>query len=195
MITERDRDIINFIYDIGYASINHIADMFFPNQNYNYDLARKRLKKIKENSNYLKCIRNYDTNQLVYLPYESKLKNITKHKTVALNYLCGLKKLGCVMQKIELEKSFNNIIPDIFISFEFNGYRYYQLVEVQLRHDFVDINRFDNVMDNILQETNNIVPNVVIIQNTGKDYSKENKTPMDIIQLNLKLDDIAKVLI
>jgi len=195
MITERDREIINFIHTIGYASITHIAGMFFLDGKYGYDSARKRLKLIKENSQYLRSARNFDTNELIYYPFDSKLKNISKHKIITLDYLCGLKKLGCDIQKIEIEKNFNNIIPDIFISFIFEDYKYYQLVEVQIRHDYVDINRFNDVMSTIYKQTNDTIPSIVIIQNTKKDYSLENETPMTVFQIDTKLKNIAKVLI
>ena len=34
MITDRDREIISFIEDIGYATINNIAEMFFYKSKY-----------------------------------------------------------------------------------------------------------------------------------------------------------------
>ena len=47
MITDRDREIINFIDKIGFSTINHIADLFFNDNSFSYDLARRRLKKIR----------------------------------------------------------------------------------------------------------------------------------------------------
>ena len=69
------------------------------------------------------------------------------------------------------------------------------MLEVQLRHDYVDINRFNKVLTDILSVTNNVLPSIVIIQNTNKDYSIDNKTDMKVIRLNTALDDVVKVLL
>ncbi len=195
MITDRDREIINFIHDIGFITIEQAGKLFFNESKVSYDLARRRLKKIAEGSDYIKRFTNNETRQVIYITKESKLKKLSKHDILVIDYLAELKSLGADIEKIEVEKDFGGIIPDALISFTFNGYRYYQLLEVQLRHDYVDINRFNKVEDVILLVTNNVLPSIVIIQNTNKDYSKDNKTGMDIVQLRTSLDDVAKVLI
>ena len=195
MITDRDRDIINFIYDIGFLTIEQAGKLFFTDSKVPYDLARNRLKKLVKQELYIKAIRNTETKQLLYVPKESKLKRVSKHDLLVLDYLAELKVLGCEVEAVEVEKDFGGIIPDAYIRFVFNGYRYHQLLEIELRHDYVDINRFNKVKDKILQETNNILPTIVIVQDTNKDYSIDNKTDMEVVQLRTNLNDIAKVLL
>ena len=195
MITDRDRDIINFIYDIGFITIDQAGKLFFTDSKVPYDLARNRLKKLVKQDLYIKAIRNTETKQLLYVPKESKLKRVSKHDLLVLDYLAELKCLGCEVEAVEVEKDFGGIIPDAYIRFVFNGYRYHQLLEIELRHDYVDINRFNKVKDKILQETNNILPTIVIVQDTNKDYSTDNKTDMEVVQLRTNLNDIAKVLL
>lgn len=195
MITSKDREIINFIGEIGFSTINQIAKVFYSHSNYDYDLARKKLKKISKESNYLKSIRNSETNQLIYIPYESKLKKISKHNILIVDYLTHIKELGVEIEYMEIEKDFDGVIPDLFLKFTFNGNRYCQLVEVELRHDFVDINRYKEKKDLILAETNGYYPDIVIIQNTRKDYEKDNETPMKVINIKTDLSDLPKVLL
>ena len=195
MITDRDRDIINFIYDIGFLTIEQAGKLFFTDSKVPYDLARNRLKKLVKQDLYIKAIRNTETKQLLYVPKESKLKRVSKHDLLVLDYLAELKCLGCEIEAVEVEKDLGGIIPDAYIKFIFNGYRYHQLLEIELRHDYVDINRFNKVKDKILQETNNILPTIVIVQDTNKDYSIDNKTDMEVVQLRTNLNDIAKVLL
>lgn len=197
MITDRDKDIINFIDRIGYASIQNIQDMFFGNNRYGYDGARKRLRKIEEMGEYIYHFKNQETNELIYVPYNSKLKRVSTHNIKVLNYITKLSTLGCKITNVELEPVFNNIKPDAIICFEFNNYRYYQLIEVQIRHNYVDLNRFKNneTVDAILNRTNNIMPKIIIIQDTNRDYAKDNDTEFSIIQIGVSMDDIAKVLI
>lgn len=195
MITDRDRDIINFIYDIGFITIEQTGKLFFTDSKVPYDLARNRLKKLVKQDLYIKAIRNTETKQLLYVPKESKLKRVSKHDLLVLDYLAELKCLGCEVETVEVEKDFGGIIPDAYVRFVFNGYRYHQLLEIELRHDYVDINRFNKVKDTILQATNNTLPNIVIIQDTNKDYSVDNKTDMEVVQLRTNLNDVAKVLL
>lgn len=195
MITDRDRDIINFIYDIGFITIEQTGKLFFTDSKVPYDLARNRLKKLVKQDLYIKAIRNTETKQLLYVPKESKLKRVSKHDLLVLDYLAELKCLGCEVETVEVEKDFGGIIPDAYVRFVFNGYRYHQLLEIELRHDYVDINRFNKVKDKIIQETNNILPTIVIVQDTNKDYSADNKTDMEVVQLRTNLNDVAKVLL
>lgn len=195
MITDRDREIINFIYDFGFITIEQAGKLFFTDSNVAYDLARRRLKKISENSNYIKSRLNSETRQLLYVPKESNIKGASKHSILILDYLAELKALGVTVENVYVEKDYGGIVPDMIVIFRFGGYRMYQLVEVQLRHDVVDINRYERVISEILKDTNNVLPTIIIIQNTNKDYRKDNKTDMDIVQLRTDLSDVAKVLL
>lgn len=194
MITDRDKNIISFIEDIGYATITNIAEMFFNNSKYSYDLARKRLLKLYK-SNNLKKIHNFDTNEVVYLPYDSKRKSVSFHDIKLINYITKLSMLGCKINKVLIEPIFNNIKPDALISFELKGYMYYQLIEVQLRHAGVDLNRFKNndTINSILKESDNVAPKLIIIQNTNRDYEKENDTIFPITKINTDMDNILDV--
>ena len=195
MITERDREIINFIYDIGFATIEQIGHLFFQGKKTAYDLARRRLKKIKENGSYIKSIQNKETTQVVYIPINSERKNVTVHSLKIIDYVCELKKLDCEIERIEVEPTFGNIRPDAYVVFAFNGYRYHQLVEVQLRHGYVDIERFENGLNDILDKTQNILPSIIIIQNTKKIYPTVNSIGMNVIQLRTDMGEVAKVLL
>lgn len=193
MITDRDREVINFIEQIGYASITHIHKMFFAEAVYGYDIARKRLNKIV-GEGYIRKIRNTETNENIYIPQESKLKKVSIHNMKVIDYLCELSCLGCNIEQIEIEPIFGTVKPDALISFNFNGYRYWQLLEIQIRHDMVDTKRFNNVLDLILPRTNHTVPKLIIVQNTNKDYV-DAECELDIVQLKLDMREIAKVLI
>ncbi|WMJ81990.1 hypothetical protein RBU49_07000 [Clostridium sp. MB40-C1] len=195
MITSRDRKIINFIDKYGFLTIDQAAKLFFGNFKTQYDIARRRLKKILENGGYIRVFKNTETNQMIYAPEDSKLRKVSKHDLLVMDYVADIKTLGAELEKIEFEKDFDGAIADAFIIFKLGDYRYYHILEVQLRHDYVDINRYKNVINTILNETNNTLPKLIIVQNTNHDYTKENRTDMEIIQLDTSLSDIAKTVI
>jgi hypothetical protein len=196
MLTERDREIISFIDNIGWSTINNISNMFFSNNKFSYDLARKRLKKIKDIGDYIKCFVNSETTETIYVPYNSSKKKVSIHDVMVLNYICKLKLLGCTVDKTELEPVFGNIKPDALVQFTFNGYRYHQLIEMQIRHNLIDLDRYNNqgVMESILDRTNNTIPKLIIIQDTKINYSDNNPTQLDIVQMDTSMWDIAKVM-
>ncbi len=195
MITKRDREIINFIYDFGFITIEQCSKIFFNQSVSSYDLARRRLKKIAENNNYIKSKLNSETKQLLYIPKESTIKGISKHDLLVIDYLAELNSMGAEVENCFIEKNYDGVIPDALLIFTLGGYRFYQLLEVQLRHDIVNISRYLRVMDKILLDTNNVIPKIVIIQDTKKDYNKDNNTDIEVLQLKTNLEDIAKVLV
>jgi hypothetical protein len=197
LLTERDREIISFIDKIGYATIQNIASMYFSENKFSYDLARKRLKKIKEFEGYIKSFQNSETNETIYVPYNSNKKKVSIHDVMVLNYACKLKVIGCTLYNIELEPTFCNIKPDALVQYTINGYKYHQLVEMQIRHNLIDLDRYNKqgVMESILSKTNNTLPTLIIIQDTKINYADNNPTPMDIVQMDTTMWDIGKVLI
>jgi len=196
MLTERDREIISFIDKIGYATIQNIADLFFSQNRFSYDLSRKRLKKIKEMGNYVRSFQNSETTETVYVPFESNKKKVSIHDIMVLNYICKLNLLGCNIECTEIEPIFNNIKPDALVKFTFDNFQYAQLIEMQIRHNLVDLDRYNNqnVMNAILDKTDNIIPKLIIIQDTKINYAENNPTLMDIIQMDTSLGDIPKTL-
>jgi len=196
MLTPRDREIISFIDNIGYATIQNIANIFFNQNKFSYDLSRKRLKKIKDMGEYIKCFQNLETNETIYVPYNSTKKKVSIHDVMVLNYICKLRLLGCNIESTDIEPMFNNIKPDALVRFTVNGYRYYQLLEMQIRHNLIDLDRYNNqgVMDAILSKTNNTIPKLVIIQDTKINYSDNNPTQLDIIQMDTSMEDIIKAI-
>jgi hypothetical protein len=197
LLTERDREIISFIDKIGYATIQNIASMYFSENKFSYYLARKRLKKIKEFEGYIKSFQNSETNETIYVPYNSNKKKVSIHDVMVLNYACKLKVIGCTLYNIELEPTFCNIKPDALVQYTINGYKYHQLVEMQIRHNLIDLDRYNKqgVMESILSKTNNTLPTLIIIQDTKINYADNNPTPMDIVQMDTTMWDIGKVLI
>lgn len=195
MITKRDREIIDFINNFGCITIKQCGDLFFTNNKSCYDGARLRLKKIEKTKSYIKHMFNAETKEKIYIPINSKAKNFRKHKLLTIDYIVALKRMGAKFARLELEYDFGGVKPDAFLIFEFNKKIYFELVEVQLSHKLVDINRYNLVKNKIAEETKKKRPAIIIIQNTRYDYNKDNATGFNVIKLNTKLEELAKVVI
>jgi hypothetical protein len=196
MLTPRDREIISFIDSVGWATIQNISDLYFSNNKFSYDLSRKRLKKIKEMGEYIKSFQNQETNETVYVPYNSNKKKVSIHDIMVLNYACKLTTFGCKLDSIEMEPVFNGIKPDSMVIFTIDNTQYYQLIEMQIRHNLIDLDRYTKtgVMESILSKTDGYIPRLIIIQDTRIKYSDNNPTMMEIIQMDTSMWDIGKVL-
>lgn len=194
MITKRDREIISFIYDFGFITIQQCSKIFYRNCISAYDLARRRLSKIEANGNYIKSKQNTETKQILYVPKDSSLKGISIHDKLIIDYLAELYYLGADIENCFIEKNYDGVIPDAVIVFTLGSYRYYQILEIQLRHDIVDISRYEKALQTILQDTNNTIPTIIIVQDTRKDYYKDNKTDFDIIQIKTDLKGVGATL-
>lgn len=74
-LTNRDIKIINFIDNYKGATIEQIRILFFPS----YDMAKKRLKILRDN-NYIKCVIHPILNKKVYY-----LKKVPSYHTLVIN--------------------------------------------------------------------------------------------------------------
>lgn len=74
-LTNRDIKIINFIDNYKGATIEQIRILFFPS----YDMAKKRLKILRDN-NYIKCVIHPVLNKKVYY-----LKKVPSYHTLVIN--------------------------------------------------------------------------------------------------------------
>lgn len=195
MITNKDTDIINYIYSVKFATIEQIGYIFFNHSKYAYDMARRELNKILREDKYLRMFRNTATNQNIYVPIESKTRKLSLHSIKAMDYLARLKNLGVELERVEIEKEISGVVPDLYVIFKFNDTRYRQVIEIQTRHESADINKYIKIETVLNEIANGNQTDIIVIQNTNKDYSKINETNLKVIQLDLDLTQIAKVLV
>ena len=194
MITKRDRKIIEFIEQQKFITIRQCADIFFTKNESRYDGARFRLKAIEKTGNYIKHIFNAETKEKIYVPLDSKDKKIKKHRLLLVDYIAALTRMGAEVIRAQTTPKFGDYEPDALIIFKYESRIYYQLLEIELRHDFVDVNRFKLVTGIIQKAFKGVLPILVIIQDTKKDYEKTNTTLLKIAQLDTKLNNVHKVI-
>ena len=202
MITDRDREIINYIDKYKYATIDQIANVFFNDSFSKYELSRRRLKCISDTHNYIKSFRNSSTNTVVYTSIDNNIKSIKDHDLKIMDYIAKLYVLGCNIRNVtmanEWSKLIPEVVPDSLIKLEFKSgtteYQMFHILEMQLRHDRVDINRYNNIIPKIMNLTGNVMPRLIIIQNTNMNYKDINETPMKVFQLDLTMQNIHETI-
>lgn len=196
MITDRDRNIFNHIERFNFATIEHIQKCFFREQKYGYDVARRRLNLLVKHE-YLKCSRNYATNQNIYY-IDATYKKPSLHAILLMNYYSELVFNGGNVVQFEKEKEIagGKVRTDGFCIFEFNGYKYYQVIEVHVSHNKLNLNKYEDleVKNDLLQICNGILPNLVLIDDVMRKSVADIKD-MDIVHLDFTLEGFPKVFI
>jgi hypothetical protein len=193
VITDRDREMLNFVDNYGCITIHQAELMFYKNTNFGYDLARKRLNYLV-NIDWLKSYRDKASNLKVF--YNDK--KYTYHRILALDYYANLVSLGAEMSffKTEFEWVNGKIRSDAFVGFIFNNKPYWQFVEVITSHNDLNLEKYETLYDTgeVQKLCLGKFPPVILIDNVNRKKDIElQKTK--IIKLDFKLNDVAKVLL
>lgn len=194
MITERDRMIYNHIDKYNFATIEQIQKIFFREQKYGYDVARRRLNLLVKHE-YLKCSRNYATNQNIFY-IDNNYRKVNIHSMLLMDYYSELISNGAEVISFEKEKEFagGKVRSDGFCIFIFNGFKYYQIIEVHASHNKLNVKKYEDeeVRNELLALCNNVLPNLILIDDTLRQGTVEVKD-MEIVQLDFNLDAFPKV--
>lgn len=194
MITQRDRMIYNHISKYNFATIEQIQKLFFKDQKYGYDVARRRLNLLVKNE-YLKSTRNYATNQNIYY-ISNDYKKVSLHSMLLMNYYAELVNSGAEIITFEKEKEFaeGKVRTDGFCIFIFNGFKYYQVIEVHASNNKLNMKKYedDMIKAELLGLCNNVLPNLILIDDVLRSGPVEVKD-MEVVQLDFSLDEFPKV--
>jgi hypothetical protein len=201
MLTDRDRLCLRHVETFGFITIKQATAMFYKDQAFGYDMARRRLNKLIQ-SGYLKVTRNLDTNEKVYY-MEDKYKKITFHNMIISNYYSNLIASGATVTHFEREKTWANapIRSDIFAKFEVQlneveKVKYYQIVEINISNHNIkeQIQRYEKLFDTgelqALCDEN--FPTVIVVDD--RNYKTPIELPrIQVLKLDYKLDGFAKI--
>lgn len=187
VLSERDRNILRHIEEYKFATIKQISDMFFSEQKYGYDIARKRLNAMVQH-NQLLVDRNYDNNQNVYSL--EKLKKVTKSNLLLMDFYSKLIHEG--IEIICFEKEYTGLMggkirPDAFVAIKIDNWILYLCVEVQTRHEGVDLEKYERFYTtNEFQDKFNVFPVIVVIDDiVHKKPLQSNR--FKVVQLDFNL--------
>lgn len=195
ILGDRDKQILRHIEEWEFATIKQIADIFYPQQKYGYDLARKRLNLLVDNQKLLKY-RDIDSNINVYTL--EKAKNRRKSDFILMDFYAKLTLEGADI--LLFEKEYNKFMdgkmrPDAFIVIKIEGWLLYLFVEVQTRHAKVDLGKYERLfVSNEFQEKfqTNIFPTIVIIEDVvHKDQYKSDN--FKVVQIDSDMSGFPKI--
>ncbi|MDO6355253.1 hypothetical protein Q3V94_09295 [Caloramator sp. CAR-1] len=189
MITEKDLQILEFVWQYGSITINQAYQMFFSNAAFGRDMARKRLKKLNDIGLLNKTILAQGlTNELIYY----KERPVSPHKLILLNLYAALKFYGAKINEFKMEYKVGNVRPDAFISFDYKDYTIIAFVEVVLTHQ-VNYKAYEELKNTgQLQNELGTFPLLVVIANNPEHYTGKN---LKVKYLDYKLKNIHQELL
>lgn len=187
-ITQRDKDIYNFIKQHGSITVDQCSKIFMTDCKRKYEIACRRLKRLVE-CDYIKVSATKYTHQNVY--YIDK--KLSFHDLLVIQYCAELINIGAKNLKLERNKQwFEDLISDGFIYYEINGQKYINIIEVCFSNKNVKTDYYDELYEtNLLQSNLGIEPKLVIISEFNENYTSK-KIP--IITFDFKFKNLFKIL-
>lgn len=203
ILTDRDKDVLNIIYKVGFATIRDIAKLYFNN---NYDHARIRLKKLADAGRYIKAIRNIENERatyksqqgIIYIPIDSSRRKIKRHDLKLMEYISNFAGTGIEVVGVARELKLDNAVIDALLKIKYTKNNKeifaYQLIEIQCRHAKVDVDRLESkkVLEEILEATAGYKPKLIIIQDANYDY--KNRKSFDVCKIKTDFKDFYKII-
>lgn len=195
MITERDRIVLKHIDEFGYITLKQAVLIAYNNIGYGYDYARRRMNKLRQQWK-LKCHRSLILNCNIYY-FDDTKKNPSLHRNLSMEYYCKLISCNANIEYFKrevvwAENTNYRCISDICCIFTLGNTRYYNLVEINVSHNKLNLHRFDHVLPYVKQGFNkNVVPTLVLIDDTiHKTY---DTNVYDVRRINYDMSNLHEI--
>lgn len=197
MITKRDKAILNYMCEYKYATIKQLEKIFFKEQQYSYNIARRRMERLVQ-AGYVKT-HKLDTNgKIVYIlnDSEEKINPPSLHRLLVLDVLAELHYLGMDVQEFCVEKSWmdGQVRSDAFIVVDILDRRYRFFVEVHISNNKHNLDKYSKLYETGEVQgyiSSNKYPRVLLI--TDRSYKNldciEN---VDVVRVDTDLDGLVK---
>lgn len=145
MLTNRDKEILQWIHEYDVLTINQAKYLFF---NGAYDNARRRLRTL-EQQEILNSYICKDSKEKVY--YTNKKRN--QHDIYVIDCIVKLISLGCNILEVKLKPSYLNgeLVPDAFIKFGLGDDLYLVFLEVDYRYA-TELLKFKSLYERLYKE-------------------------------------------
>jgi hypothetical protein len=196
-ITDNDYNIIRHLEKYKYATISHIEKIFYREQQYSYNIVRRRLAEIEKCKYIKKPYTDPESKRNVYIYNDDKIKPPNKHRLIVLDILAEMKYHGFDVEQFEIEKMWceGKYRSDAFAVFTIpdpwdkKKRRYNLFIEVQLSNNHHHLEKYDELyktydVQNYLKR--DFFPNRILLV-SDKEYPKIELKHAQVIQLDTKL--------
>lgn len=195
-ITNKDREVYKYISEQGFATVKHIANVFFNDITYKNELAKKRLTCLIEHG-YVKQIKSVNCNQHIFYA-DDKFKKQTYHNIVLMDlYTKFLEMRGLEIINFEREKTWaGKVRSDGFLIVKYRGKIQSFLIEVQASNNSwknsITKYEYREVVEEIRDACDGVMPVLIYVDELMHNITELEKV-FQIRQVDMKLTDFPLI--
>jgi len=195
MITENDRKILRHIEDYKFITIDQARQIAYPAMKRGYEYARTRLQRLAKIEKRLKIIRNTALKLNLFIDINADVKKIpnSPHKIYLMDFYCKLIENKVNVERFDTEKEWSNgkYRSDAICIYSYGGFRFKNIIEVNKSNNTLDLERFDEVVDEIKQECDGQIPRMILID--GRTHRKYNTKVYPIIRVDYNMNNFPQI--
>lgn len=180
MLVKRDLEIIDFVNEYGGITIPQCSKIFFKNNVYAEDQARKRLK-IIVNMEMLKACRVSIINHIVY--YSEKIPSYVDLKVI--DFYSALVAQGAEVSEFTLDKQYGDIKVDGYLSYNLDGKACNAIVIVDLKFK-IELPFIEKLYNSREAHQGGIFPTVYCIARSKEVKNYNGNIDIKLIDIELK---------
>lgn len=195
MITERDKEIIEYFAKYKYATINQLEKIFFRDAQYSYNICRRRLRELRFKE-YIKVEKNVEINKNIYMLNRDFITMPGTETIIALDVYAKLKELDFNIVDFQINKSWGDsgIKSKAFFIFTVENRRYTFFLEVNNLKKELDLEKYVKLRESgEVQKylSRDFFPKIMVLS----DVDIEGYKDLKMTKVNTNLSNIAHILI
>lgn len=184
ILTDRDKQIIEFLNDFKCATTTTISNMFF---NGSLRPTQRRLKHLREHG----YIKSYQANILSEnIHYIKKRPSQLQHSLILSSFISELVKADIEILKYKVSYKLENIIADCFLAVRHKDKNYIYFVECENTKSF-NLSKYEELYFNrAWKEIFPIFPSIIVIS----DRAVKKSNSFNVIDIKLDFRDMDNLL-
>lgn len=184
VITDRDKQVLQFLEDFKIAYTSTISIMFFNN---NLRVTQRRLKFLREHG-YIKSQQQHMGEE--YIHYIKRAPKQLKHSLILSKFMGELKGHGIEILKYKVSYKLENVIADCFLAIRYIDKNYIYFIEVENCKSF-NLDKYEELYYNrSWREVFPVFPSIIVISNRA--VKKSNS--FNVIDTKLDFRDLNNLL-
>lgn len=197
VITKRDKQIIAHMSEYKYATIKQLEKIFFREQQYSYNIARRRMDRLIA-AGYVKTYKEENSNKIIYILNDKseKINPPTAHRMLVLDVLAEMHYLGMDVKEFTVEKEWmdGKVRSDAFAICDIQDRRYRFFVEVHISNNKHNLEKYSTLYESgevqeYIESQN--YPRVLLI--TDRNYKDlDDIEYVDVVRINTELEEFIK---
>lgn len=195
MITANDRKILRHIDEFKFITIEQAHQIAFPDMKRGYEYARSRLQRLVEVEKRLKVINNTALKLKLFVDIDADSKKIpnSAHRIYLLDFYCKLINSGVTVEKFKVEREWSGgkYRSDAICIYEYGGYRFRNLVEVNKSQNKLELGRFDEAKDEIVEECEGKVPRIILLDD--RKHKNYDTNVYQVVRLDYDLCNFPEI--